>query len=78
MWGSPSLTPCLLTQGILTALCEGEAFREQVIRGKSSLGNNGPSVLHAHLEEAGVDIMRSYAARILRLVAEDPSVGGRG
>ncbi|GAX73803.1 hypothetical protein CEUSTIGMA_g1254.t1 [Chlamydomonas eustigma] len=58
--------------GILTAVCESPNHRDLVIKGRSSSGSNAPTILHSHLED-GIDIMRSYATRILRLVAEDPA-----
>jgi len=61
----------------LTAICECEAdeaeFCEQVIKGRSQTGGNAVVILHTLLDHGG-DLAVVHAARVLRLVAEDPSV----
>ena len=63
--------------GILTAICECEAdeaeFCEQVIKGRSQTGGNAVVILHNLIDHGG-DLTVVHAARVLRLVAEDPSV----
>mmetsp|Transcript_37614 Transcript_37614/g.94986 ORF Transcript_37614/g.94986 Transcript_37614/m.94986 type:complete len:633 (-) Transcript_37614:222-2120(-) len=67
---APDKTICA---GILLALCTsgGEEACEAVVKGRSG-GNTAPVVLHALLRDAR-DKMRVYAARVLRLVAEQPA-----
>ena len=63
--------------GILSAVSEGEEYREQVIKGKSLTGTSAVSVLHSQLDGGG-ELVCGYVSRVLRLVAEDPAVrGGR-